>query len=139
MKVTIKWVGDASFEAKTESGHKITMDGPADAGGKNVGPRPMEMLLVGLGGCTSFDVVLILKRSRQDVRDCVTEISAERAETDPRVFTKIHVKFIVSGKDLNPEKVERAVKLSEDKYCSASIMLGKTAVITHEIEIINVD
>lgn len=99
----------------------------------------MEMLLVGLGGCTSFDVVLILQRSRQDVRDCVTEITAERAETEPKVFTKIHIKFVVSGKNLDPAKVERAVKLSEDKYCSASIMLGKTAEITHEIEIVPID
>ena len=139
MKTTIRWVGDASFEAETESGHKITMDGPPDSGGQNKGPRPMEMLLVGLGGCTSFDVVLILKRSRQDVRDCIVEISAQRAETDPKVFTKIHIKFIVTGKNLDPTRVERAVKLSEDKYCSASIMLGKTAEITHDIEIVEVD
>ncbi len=139
MKVRIKWVGEASFEAETGSGHKITLDGPPDAGGKNKGPRPMEMLLVGLGGCTSFDVVLILKRSRQDVRDCIAEISAERAETEPRVFTKIHIKFIVSGKNLDPARVERAVKLSEDKYCSASIMLAKTAEITHEIEIVEIE
>lgn len=99
----------------------------------------MEMLLVGLGGCTSFDVVLILQRSRQDVRDCVTEITAERAETEPKVFTKIHIKFVISGKNLDPAKVARAVKLSEDKYCSASIMLGKTAEITHEIEIVQID
>ncbi len=139
MKIKINWVGDASFEAETESGHKITMDGPPDSGGQNKGPRPMEMLLVGLGGCTSFDVVLILKRSRQDVRDCIVEISAQRAETDPKVFTKIHIKFIVTGKNLDPTRVERAVKLSEDKYCSASIMLGKTAEITHDIEIVEVD
>ncbi len=139
MKVKINWAGDASFEAETESGHKITLDGPPDSGGQNKGPRPMEMLLVGLGGCTSFDVVLILQRSRQDVRECVTEITAERAESDPKVFTKIHIKFVVSGKNLDPSRVERAVKLSEEKYCSASIMLGKTAKITHEIEIVNVE
>lgn len=139
MKVRIKWADEASFEAETGSGHKVVMDGPPDSGGRNKGPRPMEMLLVGLGGCTSFDVVLILKRSRQDVRDCVVEISAERADTDPKVFTKIHIKFLVTGKNLDPSKVERAVKLSEDKYCSASIMLGKTAEITHDIEIVEVD
>jgi len=139
MKVKISWVGEASFEAETDSGHKITMDGAQEYGGQNKGPRPMEMLLVGLGGCASFDVVLILKRSRQDVRDCIAEISAERAETDPKVFTSIHIKFVVTGKNLDPARVKRAVKLSEEKYCSASIMLGKTAEITHEIEIIEVE
>jgi len=139
MKVSIKWAGEASFEAETGSGHKITMDGAQEYGGLDKGARPMEMLLVGLGGCTSFDVVLILKRSRQDVRDCVAEISAERAETDPKVFTKIHIKFVLTGKNLDPTRVERAVKLSEEKFCSASIMLGKTAEITHEIEIVQVD
>lgn len=139
MKVRIKWAGEASFEAVTGSGHKIIMDGAQEYGGLDKGARPMEMLLVGLGGCTSFDVVLILKRSRQDVRDCVTEISAERAETDPKVFTKIHIKFVVTGKRLDPTRVERAVKLSEKRFCSASIMLGKTAEITHEIEIVEVD
>ena len=139
MHVRINWAGEACFEASTDSGHKITMDGAAEFGGRNKGPRPMEMLLVGLGGCTSFDVVLILKRSRQDVRDCVAEISAERTETDPKVFTTIHIKFVVTGKNLDPARVERAVKLSKDKYCSASIMLGKTAKITHEIEIVNID
>ena len=139
MKTTIRWAGEASFEAETGSGHNITLDGPPDAGGENKGPRPMEMLLVGLGGCTSFDVVLILKRSHQDVRDCVAEISAERADEDPKVFTKIHIKFVVTGKNLDPSRVKRAVKLSEEKYCSASIMLGKTAEITHEIEIVEVE
>lgn len=139
MKIKINWVGDTSFEADTGSGHKVVMDGPPDSGGQNKGPRPMEMLLVGLGGCTAFDVVLILKRSRQDVRDCVVEISAERADTDPKVFTKIHIKFLVTGKNLDPTRVERAVKLSEDKYCSASVMLGKTAEITHEIEIVEIE
>jgi putative redox protein len=139
MKTTIRWAGDASFIAESESGHHVTMDGPPDFGGKNAGPRPMEMLLMGLGGCTSFDVVLILKKSRQDVRDCVAEITAERAETDPKVFTKIHIHFVVTGKDLDPKRVEKAVTLSEEKYCSASIMLGKTAEITHDIEIVNID
>lgn len=138
MKTTIRWAGEASFEAETGSGHKIIMDGAQKYGGQNKGPRPMEMLLVGLGGCTSFDVVLILKRSRQDIRGCVVEITAERAKTDPKVFTKIHIKFVITGNNLDPAKVERAVKLSEEKYCSASIMLGKTAEITHEIEIVEV-
>ena len=139
MKTIVRWAGDASFVAESESGHHVTMDGPPDVGGKNKGPRPMEMLLMGMGGCTSFDVVLILKKSRQDIRDCVAEITAERAETDPKVFTKIHIHFVVTGKDLDPKRVEKAVTLSEEKYCSASIMLGKTAEITHDIEIVSVE
>jgi putative redox protein len=115
------------------------MDGPPAFGGKNQGPRPMELLLTGLGGCTAFDVILILGKSRQDVRDCVAELEAERAETDPKVFTKIHIHFIVTGKNLDPAKVERAIKLSQEKYCSASIMLAKTAEITHDFEIIAVE
>ena len=139
MKTIVRWAGDASFVAESESGHHVTMDGPPDFGGQNKGPRPMEMLLMGMGGCTSFDVVLILKKSRQDIRDCVAEITAERAETDPKVFTKIHIHFVVTGKDLDPKRVEKAVTLSEEKYCSASIMLGKTAEISHDIEIVNVE
>jgi putative redox protein len=139
MRTTVRWAGDASFVAESESGHQVTMDGPLDFGGKNKGPRPMEMLLMGMGGCTSFDVVLILKKSRQDIRDCVAEITAERADTDPKVFTKIHIHFVVTGKDLDPKRVEKAVTLSEEKYCSASIMLGKTAEISHDIEIVNVE
>lgn len=139
MKATVRWAGEASFVAESESGHKITMDGSAEFGGRNKGPRPMEMLLMGMGGCTSFDVVLILKKSRQDIRDCVAEITAERAGKEPKVFTKIHIHFVVTGKDLDPNRVEKAVKLSEEKYCSATIMLAKTAEITHDIEIVNVD
>jgi putative redox protein len=139
MKTTVRWAGEASFVAESESGHQVTMDGPPDFGGKNKGPRPMEMLLMGMGGCTSFDVVLILKKSRQDIRDCVAEITAERAASEPKVFTRIHIHFIVTGKDLDPVRVEKAVKLSEEKYCSASIMLAKTAEISHDIEIVNVD
>ena len=139
MKTSVRWAGDASFVAETESGHQVIMDGSHEFGGQNKGPRPMEMLLIGMGGCTSFDVVLILKKSRQDIRDCVAEITAERADTDPKVFTKIHIHFVVTGKDLDPKRVEKAVTLSEEKYCSASIMLGKTAEITHDIEIVNVD
>ncbi len=112
------------------------MDGAPAAGGRNLGPRPMEMLLLGAGGCTSFDVITILKKSRQEVSDCYVELDAQRAETDPKVFTKIHMHFVVKGKDIKPDVVERAVKLSAEKYCSASIMLGKTAEITHDFEIV---
>jgi putative redox protein len=136
MKARIKWAGEASFIGETESSHAVVMDGPPDMGGRNIGPRPMEMLLLGTGGCTSFDVVHILKKSRQQITDCVAEIEAERATTDPKVFTKIHIHFIVSGKNLKAEQVERAVKLSAEKYCSASIMLGKSAEITHDFEIV---
>lgn len=121
------------------SGHAVVLDGAPDAGGRNLGMRPMEMLLIGMGGCTSFDVVTILKKARQQVADCVAEIEAERADIVPKVFTKIHVHFVISGKALNPVQVERAVKLSAEKYCSASIMLGKVAEITHDFEIVEVD
>lgn len=136
MKARIKWAGEASFIGETESSHAVVMDGPPDMGGRNIGPRPMEMLLLGTGGCTSFDVVHILKKSRQQITDCVAEIEAERASEDPKIFTKIHIHFIVTGKALKPEQVERAVKLSAEKYCSASIMLGKSAEITHDFEIV---
>lgn len=136
MKARIKWAGEASFIGESESGHAIVMDGPPDMGGRNIGPRPMELLLLGTGGCTSFDVVHILKKSRQQVTDCIAEIDAERATTDPKIFTRIHIHFIVSGLNLKAELVERAVKLSAEKYCSASIMLGKSAEITHDFEII---
>ena len=136
MKARIKWVEGASFLGETESGHAILMDGPPDGGGHNQGPRPMEMLLIGTGGCTAYDVVAILKKQRQQITDCVAEIQAERADADPKVFTKIHFHFIVSGKDLKAEQVERAINLSAEKYCSASIMLGKTAAITHDFEIL---
>lgn len=136
MKARIKWAGEASFIGETESSHAVVMDGPPDMGGRNIGPRPMEMLLLGTGGCTSFDVVHILKKSRQQITDCVAEIEAERATVDPKVFTRIHIHFIVSGKNLKAEQVERAVRLSAEKYCSASIMLGKSAEITHDFEIV---
>ncbi len=135
MKARIKWVEQVSFLGETESGHAVLMDGPPDGGGRNLGPRPMEMVLLGTGGCTTYDVILILKKSRQQVTDCVVEIRADRATEDPKVFTKIHFHFIVTGKDLKPEQVERAIKLSAEKYCSASIMLGKTAGITHDFEV----
>ena len=135
MRATIKWLDNVSFVGETQTSHAIVMDGAPDAGGRNIGPRPMEVVLVGTGGCTAFDVVHILKKARQTVSSCVVELEAERAETDPKVFTKIHMHFVVTGKALKPEQVERAIKLSAEKYCSASIMLGKTAVITHDFEI----
>ena len=136
MKARIKWVEQVSFLGETESGHAVLMDGSPAAGGRNLGPRPMEMLLLGAGGCTSFDVISILKKSRQAVSDCYVELDAERAETDPKVFTRIHMHFVVTGKDIKPEAVEKAIKLSAEKYCSASIMLGATAKITHDFEVI---
>jgi len=139
MNTRIKWVENATFIGETDSGHAVVMDGPPDHGGRNLGPRPMEMLLLGLGGCTTFDIIMILKKSRQAVTDCVVEISAERADEEPKVFTKIHIHFIVTGKDLKEKQVERAVSLSAEKYCSASIMLGKMAEITHDFEIIETE
>ena len=138
MKTRIKWNGNVSFLAESGSGHSVLMDGAPEAGGKNLGPRPMEMLLMGLGGCTTFDVVLILKKSRQDITDCVVEIEAERAPVDPKVFTRIHLHFIISGNNLNPQTIERAINLSAEKYCSASIMLKQTVAITHDFEIVDV-
>lgn len=136
MKARVKWVEQVDFLGETESNHAVLMDGAPTAGGRNLGPRPMEMLLLGAGGCTSFDVISILKKSRQAVTDCYVELDAERAETDPKVFTKIHMHFVVKGKDIKPEIVEKAIKLSAEKYCSASIMLGATAVVTHDFEVI---
>ena len=136
MKARVKWVEQVSFLGESESGHAVLMDGAPAAGGRNLGPRPMEMLLLGAGGCTSFDVIAILKKSRQAVTDCYVELEAERAETDPKVFTKIHMHFVVTGKDIKPEAVEKAIKLSAEKYCSASIMLGAMAVVTHDFEVI---
>ena len=136
MKTRIKWNDGMSFLAESGSGHAVLMDGPPEAGGRNLGPRPMEMLLMGTGGGAAFDVVLILKKSRQDINDCVVEIEAERAPQDPKVFTRIHFHFILTGKKLNAQQVERAIVLSAEKYCSASIMLGKTAQLTHDFEIV---
>jgi putative redox protein len=136
MKARVKWVEQVAFLGESESGHAVLMDGAPAAGGRNLGPRPMEMLLLGAGGCTSFDVISILKKSRQAVTDCYVELEAERAETDPKVFTKIHMHFVVTGRDIKPEVVEKAIKLSAEKYCSASIMLGATAVVTHDFEVI---
>jgi putative redox protein len=136
MKVRIKWVGQASFLGETESRRTLLMDGPPDAGGRDLGPRPMETVLIGTGGCTAFDVVHILKKARQQIADCVVEIEADRAPEDPKVFTRIHFHFVVTGTGLDSRHVERAIQLSAEKYCSASIMLGKTAQITHDFEIV---
>jgi putative redox protein len=139
MKARIKWVQDVMFVGESETGHAVVMDGAPDIGGRNLGARPMEMLLLGLGGCSAIDVLLILKKSREAVDDCVVEIDAQRAPQDPKVFTQIHIHFIVTGKALKEATVKRAIDLSAEKYCSASIMLGKTAVMTHDYEIREVD
>ena len=139
MKARVKWLDNMSFVGESGSGHSVVMDGPPELGGRNLGVRPMEMLLLGLGGCSSFDVVLILQKSKQAVTDCEVEIEAERADSEPKVFTRIHLHFIVKGHGLSPEKVERAIRLSAEKYCSASIMLGKTATVTHDFEIQTAD
>ena len=136
MKTTINWTGDASSQATTGSGHEIQMDGPPDHGGRNRGARPMEMMLVGLGGCMSFDVMSILAKSRQDVTDCRAEIEAERADSVPSVFTHIHIHFHVTGHGLRESQVARAIRLSAEQYCSASIMLEQGEVeITHDYSI----
>lgn len=136
MQARIKWVENMAFVAEAGSGHALVLDGPAELGGRNLGPRPMELLLMGVGACSSVDVVMILKKGRQPVVDCVCELKAERAETEPKVFTAIHLHFVVTGNGLNPTQVERAVQLSAEKYCSASIMLGRGGVkITHDFEI----
>ncbi len=136
MKARVKLIDGVSFAGQSESGHTVVMDGPPDGGGRNLGVRPMEMLLLGLGGCSAYDVVHILRKARQPITDCVADIDAERAPADPKVFTRIHIRFTVTGKGLDPRRVEQAVKLSAEKYCSASIMLGKTAEITHEFELV---
>jgi putative redox protein len=136
MKARVKLIEGVSFVGQSESGHSVVMDGPPESGGRNLGVRPMEMLLLGLGGCSAFDVVHILRKARQPITDCVAELSASRAETDPKVFTTIHVHFTVTGKSLDPKRVEQAVQLSAEKYCSASIMLGKVAEITHDYEVV---
>jgi putative redox protein len=136
MKARIKWIQDVMFLGESGSGHSVIMDGAPEAGGRNLGVRPMEMVLLGLGGCSAFDVMMILKRGREQVTDCVVELDAQRAETDPKVFTKIEMRYVVTGRSLDRKKVERAVSLSAEKYCSASAILAKTAEITHSIEII---
>lgn len=139
MFARIKWIENILFHATTGSGHSIIMDGPPQHGGTNLGIRPMEMVLSGLGGCTAFDVIHILKKSRQPVRDCIVELSAKRAVQDPKVFTHIHVHYIVSGKGLNESIVKRAVRLSAEKYCSVSLMLSNSVDITHDFEILNTE
>ena len=137
MEARITWSGDVSFKAKSGTGHEVIMDGPPDLGGRNLGARPMEMMLMGMGGCTSFDVMTILKKSRQQVTNCEAVLQAERADAVPAVFTKIHVHFIVTGTDLKEAQVKRAVELSAEKYCSASIMLQAAGVvITHSYEML---
>ncbi|HFD11201.1 MAG TPA: OsmC family protein [Crenotrichaceae bacterium] len=136
MKARVKWVEEVTFMAQADSGHAVIMDGPADGGGRNLGLRPMEMLLMGMGGCTAYDVIHILKKGRQPVTDCIVELTAERADSVPSVFTSIHVHFIVSGKSLSEKIVERAISLTSEKYCSASIMLSKAVDITHDFEIV---
>lgn len=140
MQARIKWVQDVTFVAESGSGHAVVIDGPPEHGGRNMGVRPMEMLLMGTGGCTAFDVMMILKKARQPVVDCVVELNAERAATEPKVFTRIHMHFVVTGRPgLKEERVKRAIELSAEKYCSASIMLAATAEITHDYEIVMLD
>ena len=136
MNISVNWIDGMLMVGKSHSGHSITMDGPPEIGGNNLGVRPMEMLLLGVAGCTMIDVVTTLKKMRQDFTNCETKLSAERAEEHPKVFTDIHIQFILKGQDLDPKKVEKAITLSAEKYCSASIMLGKTASITHDFEIV---
>src|SRR3990167_4780904 len=132
MRARVKWIENVSFLGESESGHAVVLDGAPEAGGRNIGMRPMEMLLIGMGGCTSFDVVAILKKARQPIVDCVAEIDATRADEIPKVFTKIYVHFVVTGDNLNAVQVERAIKLSAEKYCSGSIMLRKRVEITYD-------
>lgn len=139
MKARVKWVEDVMFLGESGTGHTVVMDGPEEAGGHGTGMRPMELLLLGMGGCTAFDVVEILKKSRQDIRDCVVEVNGERSEEVPKVYTNIHVHFKITGKDVKANFVERAITMSTEKYCSATLMLAKTATITHDYEIIDVD
>lgn len=136
MQARVKWVDGMAFMAETGSGHAFVMDGAPEGGGRNLGPRPMETVLAGAGGCTAYDVMVILKKSGQDVTGCEVSLDAERAEADPKVFTRIHMRFTVRGRGVKPSVVESAIKLSHGKYCSASIMLAKTAAITHDYEII---
>jgi len=139
MKTTVTWAGGGLFLAATGSGHTLVMDGPPQAGGANLAPRPMETVLAGSGGCAAFDVVSILRKARQDVRGCRLQIEAERAPEPPQVFTRIHMHFVVEGRGLQDKQVRRAIELSAGKYCSASIMLARTATISHDFEILEHD
>ncbi len=136
MKAVVKWLDNMSFVGESESGHSVVMDGPPESGGRNMGVRPMEMVLLGMGGCTAFDVVMILQKGRQQVSDCHVELSAERAGDVPKVFTKIHVHYVIKGRGLNEKKVEKAVNLTAEKYCSVSIMLAQSVDVSHDYEII---
>lgn len=137
MKARIQWAGEAMFLGESGSGHVVVMDGAPESGGRNLGARPMEMVLIGLGGCSNFDVVSILKKARQPIESCEAFLEAERANEDPKVFTKIHLHFVVKGRGLKEPQVKRAIELSAEKYCSASIMLGNAGVeITHDYEIV---
>jgi putative redox protein len=138
MKARVKWLDGVTMVGESGSGQAVVMDGPPDLGGRNLGVRPMEMLLLGMGGCTEFDVLMILRKARQDVTACELLLEAERADSDPKVFTRIHAHFVVSGRGLSEKRVAKAIELSAEKYCSASIMLGATAEITHDYEIIDV-
>jgi putative redox protein len=137
MKATVKWLDHMSFVGESDSGHSVVMDGPPDDGGRNMGVRPMEMVLLGMGGCTAFDVVHILKKARQEITDCWVELEAERATEVPKVFTKIHAHYVIKGKGLDNKKVERAVNMTAEKYCSVSIMLAATVAISHDFEVID--
>ena len=139
MKTSVRWAGEVAFVVESGSGHAIVVDGAPDAGGRNIGMRPMEMVLGGVAACTAFDVVWILKRARQPVADCVVDAEAERAAVEPKVFTRIHLKYAVAGRGLDQHQVERAVKLSKEKYCSATIMLGHTVEITYEVRVVDAD
>lgn len=139
MNTRVKWLDHMSFVGESGSGHSVVMDGAPEFGGRDLGIRPMEMLLLGLGGCASFDIVSMLKKGKQDLIDCEVEISAERADSEPKVFTGLHLHFIISGNNLSEKKVDRAIQLSAEKYCSASIMLGKTAKITHDYKLIELN
>ena len=136
MNISVNWIDGLLMVGKSDSGHTITMDGPPESGGENLGVRPMEMLLLGMAGCTMIDVVTTLKKMRQDLSHCETKINAERATDHPKVFTNIHIQFTVKGKDLDSKKVDKAITLSAEKYCSASIMLGEMATITHDFEVV---
>jgi putative redox protein len=139
MKARVKWLEGVAFVAESGSGHAIVVDGAPEAGGRNLGMRPMELVLAGAAACTAFDVVWILRRARQPVADCVVDADAERAPEEPKVFTRIHLKYAVAGRGLDPKQVERAVMLSKEKYCSATIMLGRSAAITYEVRIVDAD
>ncbi|MCX7111264.1 MAG: OsmC family protein [Proteobacteria bacterium] len=138
MKARVLWVENTKFVAESGSGHSVVLDGPQESGGQNMGVRPMEMLLMGMGGCTAFDIIHILKKGRHNIQNCEIQLDAERAETDPKVFIRIHMHYVIKGRNLSDSAVKRAIELSAEKYCSASIMLGKSAEITHDYEIVEV-